>query len=130
MSAYTLGEIAVWLVLAAVLGFVLGWLAREIQVRAGRRSAAPEVQPAKPAEPAAPAAPEETMESQPAEPEPEPEPEPELEPEPEPALIKGKKSSMIYHTPSSGSYARTKADVWFTTEDEAVAAGFRKPKNA
>jgi endonuclease YncB( thermonuclease family) len=32
----------------------------------------------------------------------------------------------IYHLPSCGSYARTKAKRWFRTEADAVAAGFRK----
>ncbi len=29
MSGYTIGEIAVWLILAAILGFLLGWLLRQ-----------------------------------------------------------------------------------------------------
>ncbi|MDX6278387.1 MAG: hypothetical protein QOJ72_2515, partial [Nocardioidaceae bacterium] len=33
MSGYTIGEIVVWLVLAAVLGFALGWLLRELKCR-------------------------------------------------------------------------------------------------
>lgn len=130
MSSYTIGEIAVWLLLTALIGFVLGWLVRELQVRAGRQTV---VEQAPAAEVPIPDL-EPTPEPEPATRAPEPEPatrEPEPEPAtPEPPLIKGKKSSMIYHTPSSGSYARTKADVWFHTEDEAVAAGFRKPKNS
>lgn len=112
MSTYTLGEITAWLLLTAVLGFALGWLVREIQVRAAGRKTATSLPT-----------------SEPAEPESTPEPGPDPEPEPE-RIIKGKTKSMIYHTPQSGSYARTKADVWFATEDEAVAAGYRKPKNA
>jgi hypothetical protein len=38
MSGYTIGEIAGWLTIAAVLGFVLGWLARELVLRASRRT--------------------------------------------------------------------------------------------
>lgn len=121
MSSYTIGEIVVWLLVTAVIGFVLGWLVRELQMRAGRQTV---VEPAPAAEVPLPE-PEPTPEPEPSPKEPEPEPA-----TPEPPLIKGKKSSMIYHTPSSGSYARTKADVWFHTEDEAVAAGFRKPKNS
>ncbi|HZG14266.1 MAG TPA: thermonuclease family protein [Candidatus Bathyarchaeia archaeon] len=34
----------------------------------------------------------------------------------------------IYHTPESPSYQQTKAEVWFSTEEEARAAGFRAPK--
>ena len=36
MSEYTIGEIVVWLLLAAALGFVLGWIMRELFLRAGR----------------------------------------------------------------------------------------------
>lgn len=122
MSTYTIGEILAWLVLAGLLGFVLGWLVRELQLRAKRQaqvaSPAPEQRPE----------PEPEPELEP-EPEPEPEPDPEPQPEPEPS-IKGKTSSMIYHSPDSPAYARTKADVWFRTPEEAEAAGFRKPKNA
>src|SRR5689334_20999948 len=35
MSTYTIGEIVVWLLLAAGLGFVLGWVARELRLRRG-----------------------------------------------------------------------------------------------
>jgi hypothetical protein len=38
--------------------------------------------------------------------------------------IKGNASSMLFHTPSSPYYARTNADVWFRTPEEATAAGF------
>lgn len=34
MSGYTIGEIVIWLVLAAALGFALGWIARELVLRA------------------------------------------------------------------------------------------------
>lgn len=135
MSGYTVGEIAVWLVLAAVLGFVLGWLVRELVLRR-RFPRAPAAEPL---------------------PEPLPEPEPDLKPEPapEPALVvvtgphpgsaipldggespapeftvKVSRGSRIYHAPSSPAYARTTAALWFTTPEAAEAAGFRKPKNA
>ncbi len=39
--------------------------------------------------------------------------------------IKGKEGSMLCHGPSSPYYQRTKADVWFRNEQDAVAAGFR-----
>jgi hypothetical protein len=39
--------------------------------------------------------------------------------------IKGKEGSMLCHDPSSPYYNRTKADVWFCSEQEASAAGFR-----
>jgi endonuclease YncB( thermonuclease family) len=32
----------------------------------------------------------------------------------------------IYHLPTCGSFQRTKAKRWFRTEEEAIAAGFRK----
>jgi small subunit ribosomal protein S2 len=41
--------------------------------------------------------------------------------------IKGNASSMLYHTPDSPFYGRTKAEVWFASEDAAEAAGFSKP---
>ena len=41
-------------------------------------------------------------------------------------VIKGNADSMLFHTESSPYYGRTKADVWFRTEEEATAAGFTK----
>jgi hypothetical protein len=38
--------------------------------------------------------------------------------------IKGNADSMLFHTPDSPYYGRTRAEVWFRTADEAVAAGF------
>lgn len=38
--------------------------------------------------------------------------------------IKGNGSSRLFHPPSSPYYGRTKAEVWFRTDDDAVAAGF------
>lgn len=46
--------------------------------------------------------------------------------------IKGNINSRgerIYHVPGSRYYDRTIAEVWFCTEEEAEAAGFRAPKN-
>ncbi|PFG17864.1 hypothetical protein ATK74_2441 [Propionicimonas paludicola] len=43
-----------------------------------------------------------------------------------PEKIKGNRDSMLYHTPDSPWYARTKAEAWFATEDEAQAAGFAR----
>jgi micrococcal nuclease len=46
--------------------------------------------------------------------------------------IKGNINSRgerIYHVPGSRYYDRTVAEVWFCTEEEAQAAGFRAPKN-
>lgn len=40
--------------------------------------------------------------------------------------IKGNADSMLYHTPASPSYERTRAEVWFRSADEAVAAGFKE----
>lgn len=39
------------------------------------------------------------------------------------------RSERIYHVPGSRYYDRTIAEVWFCTEEEAEAAGFRAPKN-
>jgi hypothetical protein len=38
--------------------------------------------------------------------------------------IKGNADSMLFHTPESPYFERTRAEVWFRTPDEAVAAGF------
>ena len=57
MSAYTIGEIVGWLLLAAALGFALGWIARELLLRQGQATRAPDVpseQP-EPVEPTTPA---------------------------------------------------------------------------
>ena len=51
MSGYTIGEIIIWLVLAAALGFALGWIARELLLRAKSRDAAAVRSPAPVAEP-------------------------------------------------------------------------------
>ena len=131
VSGYTIGEITIWLVLAAALGFVLGWLVRELVLRT---RAAPAPQPAPgPAPVEAPAA--------------EAEPAPELAqvvPGPHPAsalpladgaapsadyVVKVSRGSKIFHAPSSPAYGRTTAAIWFTTPEAAEAAGFRKPKN-
>jgi hypothetical protein len=40
-------------------------------------------------------------------------------------VIKGNANSMLYHTPDSPSYRETKAELWFRSEAEAQAAGFR-----
>ena len=50
---------------------------------------------------------------------------------PEGKLIKGNinsKGDKIYHVPGSSSYEQTNAEMWFATEEEAQAAGFRAPK--
>lgn len=43
---------------------------------------------------------------------------------PEGFTIKGNERSMKYHLPGATGYARTNADVWFSTEAAAEAAGF------
>jgi hypothetical protein len=145
MSSYTIGEIIVWLLAAAVLGFVLGWLVRELVLRRHSRPASASA----PVEPS-PAAP--VVEPEP-EPVPEPEPEPEAEPDPDPVVVvagphagsalpvdggdppspayvvKVSKGSKIFHAPSSPAYARTTAALWFESPEAAEAAGFRRPKN-
>ncbi len=45
---------------------------------------------------------------------------------PEGFTIKGNDRSKKYHVPGSGSYERTSAEVWFTSEEAAQAAGFTK----
>ena len=46
---------------------------------------------------------------------------------PEGFEIKGNASSKLYHVPGSSFYDRTKAEVWFASEEAAEAAGFQKP---
>lgn len=122
MSGYTIGEILLWLLLAAVLGFVLGWLSRELAHRRQKALVVPVV----------------------VVPSPEPEPEPSVEPGPHPGsalpaaggespapeyVIKVSRGSKIYHAPTSPAYARTTAAIWFAKAEAAEAAGFRRPKN-
>jgi large subunit ribosomal protein L4 len=47
--------------------------------------------------------------------------------QPEGFPIKGNEDSMLYHVPGSSFYARTVAEVWFTTAEAAEAAGFELP---
>ncbi|RZT13384.1 hypothetical protein EV649_6575 [Kribbella sp. VKM Ac-2569] len=48
--------------------------------------------------------------------------------------IKGNAGSMLFHTPDSPYYGRTKPEVWFRTEADAERAGFtkytRRPRKA
>ena len=48
--------------------------------------------------------------------------------------IKGNGQSMLFHTPDSPYYGRTKPEVWFRTEADAEQAGFtkyaRKPRRS
>ena len=46
---------------------------------------------------------------------------------PEGYPIKGNADSMLYHLPDTSFYGRTVAEVWFATEDAALAAGFTRP---
>ena len=45
---------------------------------------------------------------------------------PEGFEIKGNERSMKYHVPGAAGYARTTAEVWFSSEEAAQAAGFVK----
>ena len=49
---------------------------------------------------------------------------------PEGFPVKGKESSMKYHTPDGQWYDGTTADVWFRSEEAAEAAGFTKAGEA
>lgn len=46
---------------------------------------------------------------------------------PEGFPIKGNDGSKLYHNENSRFYSRTKAEVWFATDEAAEAAGFSKP---
>lgn len=50
-----------------------------------------------------------------------------VEPPPveEPLPVKGNSRTMVYHTPESPYYRRMKGDMTFTTETEALKAGYR-----
>ncbi|MET0931783.1 MAG: hypothetical protein ABWX74_19855 [Aeromicrobium sp.] len=119
MSGYTIGEIAGWLVIAAALGFALGWLARELVTRRRGRPAvtAPVDAPAPGPVEAGPhpgsAVPLDGGES----------PSPDF-------VVKVSRGSKIYHAPSSPAYGRTTAALWFESPEAAESAGFRRPKNA
>jgi len=52
--------------------------------------------------------------------------EPEAEAEAPQGTIKGNAATMLFHTTESPFYGRTRADVWFVTEDEARAAGYTR----
>lgn len=45
---------------------------------------------------------------------------------PEGFTIKGNERSMKYHVPGTGGYERTIAEVWFSSEEAAEAAGFTR----
>ncbi|MGB3954700.1 MAG: hypothetical protein WBL05_05375 [Brooklawnia sp.] len=45
---------------------------------------------------------------------------------PEGYTIKGNERSMKFHTPDAAGYDRTNADVWFNSEQAALAAGFTR----
>lgn len=139
MSSYTIGEIAIWLLVTALLGFALGWLARELVLRTGASRQAPALLPGEPLP-----LPEEPTPLRPATPVPTAPRVPTVVPGPHPGsalplddgsapspdhVVKVSRSSKIYHAPSSPAWARTRAAWWFTSPEAAEAAGFRKPKN-
>ena len=43
----------------------------------------------------------------------------------EPLPVKGNSKTMVYHTPDSPYYRRTKGDMTFGSEAEALSAGYR-----
>jgi hypothetical protein len=47
-------------------------------------------------------------------------------------VVKGKTATRVFYAPGSAYYARTRADVWFRTADDAAAAGFtpRAPRRS
>lgn len=124
MSGYTIGEIIVWLVLAAILGFILGWLLRQLKCQREHSTAERAAVTPAPAKAAALSS-STTVESagfaKSAKP---------LAGGKAPSAeytIKGNKDSMYFHTPDSRSYGQTIAEVWFKTEADARAAGFTAP---
>lgn len=140
MSVYTAGEIVVWLVLAAALGVVLGWLLgtrrREPGGSApsaggprGRAAAGPATDVPSVRADAAPARSRQSARGVGAGPafrgsaSPGPgggSPGPEY-------VVKANVDSMTYHVPGTPTHRRVTADVWFKDVDAARAAGFRPP---
>ena len=53
-------------------------------------------------------------------------PVPEPEAQAPQGTIKGNAATMLFHTTESPFYGRTRADVWFVTEDDARAAGYTR----
>jgi hypothetical protein len=45
---------------------------------------------------------------------------------PEGYTVKAKTASGIYHTETSPSFKRTRADIWFRTAEDAERAGFKR----
>jgi hypothetical protein len=47
-------------------------------------------------------------------------------------VVKGKTATRVFYAPGSPYYSRTRADVWFRTDDDARAAGFtpRAPRRS
>jgi len=43
--------------------------------------------------------------------------------------IKGNSQSKLYHNEASSFYGRTKAEIWFASDEAAEAAGFSKPES-
>lgn len=127
MSGYTVGEIVVWLLLAAVMGLALGWLLRELKYRsehvaavAPSRMDGPDAPtPTEPSPFARPTVIESAGHANSARP---------LAggkaPSPQ-HVVKANTDSMTYHVPGSPGYGPTIAELWFTSEADAVAAGFR-----
>ncbi|GAA3527910.1 hypothetical protein GCM10022234_26400 [Aeromicrobium panaciterrae] len=133
MSGYTIGEIIVWLLLAALLGGLLGWFLRQLKCQRehGEARQSATAAPAKaeavtpPPAKAAALSGAGTVESAGFARSAKPlaggkAPSPEY-------TIKGNADSMYFHTPDSPSYGRTIAEVWFKTEADARAAGFTAP---
>ena len=124
MSGYTIGEIVVWLLLAAILGFILGWLLRQLKCQRDHGTADRPVDRTTPAKAAALGG-AGTVES--AEFANSAKPLAGGGPPSADYTVKGNADSMYYHTPDSRSYAQTIAEVWFKTEDDARRAGFALP---
>lgn len=141
MSAYTIGEIAVWLLLTAVLGFVLGWMSRELVLRSrtsprAESVAQPAREPVRTAEPQPPREPVRATEpdtvTQAFTPGPHAGSALPLAGGAAPTsehVVKVSRGSTIYHAPTSPAYNRTTAALWFTSAEAAEDAGFRRPKN-
>lgn len=102
MSGYTIGEIALWIVVAAGLGFALGWMARELVLRSRPRAAAPEQVTAVPA-PLPKPTPVPTPAPTPPAPKPAPAPTPERAPAAAPAPAPTPEAPAIVPGPHPGS---------------------------
>lgn len=100
--------------LLCLVSFGVGSLVTWLSVRGRLQPERPKTRLALPAP--RPAADQVVIAEQPVSPDPE---------KPEPLPVKGNSKTMVYHTPDSPYYRRTKGDLTFRSEADALSAGYR-----